>query len=102
MKVVYGDETVMRLCTVQREGQRAFGEGGWKRLKKRIKELEASDCCKDLLLGPGRWHPLSRDLAGCYAGNVTDKQRIVVEELPSDDGLTLIISVRVIKIVDYH
>lgn len=102
MKVVYADKSVMRLCTVQREGQRAFGEGGWKRLKKRIKELEVSGCCEDLLLGPGRWHLLTRDLAGRYAGNVTDRQRIIVEQLPTDGGLSLTISVRVIKIDDYH
>lgn len=102
MKVVYADQRTCRLCTVQRVGQAEFGEAGWKRLKLRIKELEASAGIEELLEGPGSWHLLTRDRNGCHAGKVTGTQRIIVEPAGGSDPDPGGVTVRVIEIVDYH
>ena len=99
MRVVYRDERTCRLCTQQKLGKAEFGEAGWKRLKNRIKELEASASIADLLLGPGGWHPLLRERRGCYSGTVTGALRIIVQEDDPDSQPGTAI---VLEIVDYH
>lgn len=99
MRVVYRNERTCRLCTQQKLGQAEFGQAGWKRLKNRIKELEASVSLEDLLLGPGGWHHLLRERRGYYAGNVTGAMRIIVQEgEPESQTGTAV----VLEIVDYH
>lgn len=73
------------------------------KLPLRIKALETADSVGDLPKEDplGRWHELSSDRAGHWAGKLSDNYRLVVR--PEGDGETWeAVTVTVIEITDYH
>lgn len=102
MEIRYEDKKLEKLCTDEREMRRKRSDIADK-LRLRIKALEAAPTVGDLQsYDPlGRWHPLSADLAGLWAGKLSANHRLLVRPDNPDDPLPSVI-VTVIDIDDYH
>lgn len=102
MRVEYGDRKLEKLCTDEHEMQKKRGDIA-PRLKLRIKALEVADNVGDLVtIDPlGKWHELSADRPGHWAGKLSANYRLVIR--PDGDGETWeALMVTVIEITDYH
>ena len=102
MKVEYESAKLQKLCTDEREMQRKRADIA-KGLKLRIKALESAPLFGDLQTDDplGRWHELTADLRGRWAGKLTVNQRLIVipDSIVDADYAA---SVTVVDIVDYH
>ena len=101
METRYEDKKFEKLCTDEREMRRKRSDIADKRL--RIKALEAAPTVGDLQsYDPlGRWHSLTADLDGLWAGKLSANHRLLVRPDNLDDPLPSLI-VTVIDIDDYH
>ena len=81
----YVDKTLERLCTDEREMKRRRADI-WRKLQLRIKALEAAPTLGALPASDplGRWHPLTVDRPGTWAGWVSPNHRIIIR--PEGDG----------------
>lgn len=101
MEVHFKDNKLEKQCTNEREMQREFQQLS-KRLKRRMKALEAAESVADLRqIDPtGRWHSVDSLYKGCYAGEISGNVRIVIE--PDPLGSLAATVVTVITVKDYH
>lgn len=99
MNVVYADKKLERLCTSEKEMRKRRPDIA-QRLPLRIAALEAANSMEQLVgFDPlGRWHRLSGDLDGQWAGKLTANWRLLVRP---DAGGGLVV-VTVLEIADYH
>lgn len=102
LKVEYASAKLEKLCTDEHEMQRKRADIA-KGLKLRIKALESAPLFGDLQTDDplGRWHELTADHRGRWAGKLSVNQRLLVVpdgSVDADDAA----SVTVIDIVDYH
>lgn len=81
----YDNASLERLCTDEREMKKRRADIAQK-LKLRIKALEAAPNVGALTSGDplGKWHRLSADRAGTWAGWVSKNHRIIIR--PEGDG----------------
>lgn len=100
MEVRYGDRELERLCTDENIMRRKRGDiaAG---LRRRINALNEAHSVGELrALDPlGKWHPLTGNRAGSWAGKLDRHNRIVIE---TDGAGASAITVTVVEIVDYH
>lgn len=102
MEVRYGDRALEKLCTDEKQ-MRRHREDIAPRLRLRIAALKTATNIADLItLDPrGRWHALTADRAGTWAGTLSRNHRLVIR--PLGEGLAVdAVEVAVIEIVDYH
>lgn len=108
MEIHYLDEKLETLCTDDRKAQRELGKDGFKKLRRRLADLEAARSLGDL--PAGRPHPLQGDRKGQFALDLNGGNRLVLE--PADDPPPVdgdgnlewkkVRSVRIVFIGDYH
>lgn len=100
MIVCYSSKQLEKECTDEREMKRKRGPLAPK-LRLRINALEAANSLEELLtLDPlGRWHQLTADRAGQWAGRLSPNWRLIVEQV---DGEGYAVTVLVVEIEDYH
>ncbi|MDE1674979.1 type II toxin-antitoxin system RelE/ParE family toxin [Nocardia gipuzkoensis] len=98
----YDDKKLEQLCTNEREMRRKRGDIADK-LRLRIKALETAKTVGELPTHDplGRWHALSADLDGLWAGKLSANYRLLVR--PEGEGEPFsAVTVTVIDIDDYH
>jgi len=102
MQVSYGDKSLERLCTDEKEMRKRRADIA-RKLPLRIKALEAAPTLADLVSQDplGYWHELTADRAGAWSGRLTPNQRIIIEPTGETPGLESV-TVTVIELVDYH
>lgn len=98
----YEDKKFEKLCTDEREMRKKRSDVA-SGLRKRIKALEvAKDIGELLVYDPlGKWHALTADLDGCWAGKLNANYRLLVRPEDSADPLRAV-TVTAIEIIDYH
>lgn len=77
--MLYGSASLKRLCTDEREMNRRRADIA-RKLRLRIKALEAAPNLGALVVADplGRWHRLTGDLSGHWAGWVSRNHRIII------------------------
>jgi toxin HigB-1 len=76
---------------------RELGAQVAKALKPRVAELQRVREFPDLLVGTGRWEPLTADRSGQWSARLTANYRLIVGE--ERDGVAIAL---VVEITDYH
>lgn len=110
MQINYRSKKDMNAFTVERKGIQKWGIVIAKKIRIRIKELEAATSLKQVShLPPPRCHSLQGDLAGKYAVDVSSNKRLVFEptqdpqRLPNGgDDLESITEITILEVTDYH
>lgn len=102
MEVRYEDNKLEKLCTDEREMRRKRADIADK-LRLRLKALEAAETVDELPESDplGRWHPLSANRTGQWAGKLSPNYRLLVRPEGSDDGTSAGI-VTVIEISNHY
>ncbi len=77
---------------------RELGAQVAKALKLRVAELQRVREFPDLLVGTGRWEPLTADRSGQWSARLTANYRLIVEE--ERDGVVALALIA--EITDYH
>lgn len=100
MRIRYSSHQLRKECSDEREMKRKRGSVAPK-LRLRINALSAATSLEDLqTLDPlGRWHPLTANRSGQWAGDLSRNWRLIVEDDGVEGGE---VSVLVIEIEDYH
>lgn len=101
MNVSYSSNKLEKALTEAKVMRREYGEQRSRKLQMRVKELEAVGNLAELQEGPGRWHLLTGNLSGRWAGDVSGNFRIIITPLGEGTAVE-ITSVRVEEITDYH
>lgn len=102
MEVQYADRDLRDLCTDEKKMRRKRGDIADK-LRLRIGALRTANSIADLVtLDPsGKWHQLTANRAGTWAGRLSNNWRLIIR--PEGDGLSAdAVEVTVIEITDYH
>ncbi len=105
MEVAFASERLRDLVASERALVRAYGKACARRIGQRLQQLRVAETLADLRLMSGRCHELTGDRAGCLALDLVHPLRLVFEpaaRLPGAMDWSLITSVIVIEIVDYH
>jgi toxin HigB-1 len=97
MELRYASRDLERICTDERRMVRELGAQVAKALKLRVAELQRVREFPDLLVGTGRWEPLTADRAGQWSARLTANYRLIVEE--EREGVAIAL---VVEITDYH
>lgn len=102
LEVRYEDKKLEKLCTDEREMRKERSDIA-DRLRLRIKALETAHAVGELAAHDplGKWHPLSANLSGLWAGKLRANYRLLVRPDGSADPLCAV-TVTVIDIDDYH
>lgn len=103
MQVEYSDNSLERLCTDEKEMKKRRADIADK-LKLRIKALQAAPNLgalpeQDPL---GRWHPLTGDRAGTWAGSVSRNHRIIIRPDGDEPGVDSVTVTVIAAGEDYH
>ena len=105
MIVTYASRRMRLVCTDER-ACRKMRPDLVEKVKLRHNALEVAKDMPDLVsIDPGgRWHPLTGDRAGTWAGRLSKNYRMIVR--PYGDGVEVVVteenSVEVVEIADYH
>lgn len=108
MDILFKDDELQRLGSIEKLQRRKLGANGAKRLKRRLADLMAATRVTDLVAG--RPHPLTGDRAGQFAVGLDGGRRLVFEPavdpppLREDRSIAWdrVTSVRIVYIGDYH
>ncbi len=102
VEVRYEDKKLEKLCIDEREMRRKRADIADK-LQLRVNALKTAKSVEHLLVHDplGRWHQLSENLNGLWAGRLSPNFRLLVRPEESDDP-RLAVTVTVIDIDDYH
>jgi len=102
LKIEYAGADLEKLCTNEAWLRRKRGDLA-KRLPLRIKALEAARTVGELAaIDPlGRWHELTADRPGHWAGKLTDNWRLIMRP-EGHANLRQSKHVTVVDITDYH
>lgn len=109
MKLDYSSRKLRKLCEDEREMHKRRPDIE-RTLRIRVAALAANNSLDDLCANDplGKWHRLTGDRLGQWAGKVSANERIVIE--PQEDGVRVIglseelqsTEARIIDIGDYH
>lgn len=102
MEVQYEDRSLEQLCTDEKEMRRRRADIADK-LRLRIAAVNRATTIADLVtLDPGgKWHPLTANLAGTWAGRLSRNWRLIIR--PEGDVIAIdAVEVTVTDIADYH
>jgi len=111
VEIKYKSRKLQKACLQQRKGDAEWGLVQAKRMRQRIKELQACESLADMFLFPGaRFHALHHNREGQFAVDLQHPYRLILEPLGDplayrpDGGLDLtrITAVRIIEVEDYH
>lgn len=109
MEVSFGDSKLQSIVENDRSLKKEYGEKNARRIMDRVNALRAVDNVTDLAPLPGRWHELSSNRKGQWAGDLDHPKRIVIRPTPPvpkkpDGGIDWheVRRVTVVEIVDYH
>jgi proteic killer suppression protein len=97
MELRYASRDLERICTDERRMVRELGAQVAKALKLRVAELQRVREFPDLLVGTGRWEPLTADRSRQWSARLTANYRLIVEEERDRVAIAL-----VVEITDYH
>ncbi|SHJ80620.1 proteic killer suppression protein [Tessaracoccus bendigoensis DSM 12906] len=100
MRLRYSSRQLEKECTDERGMKRRRGALAAK-LRLRVNALEVAESMTDLqAVDPlGKWHPLTADRAGRWAGRLSANWRLIVEPAGDEPGM---VTALVIDIEDYH
>lgn len=100
MRLRYSSKQLAKECTDEREMKRRRGALAAK-LRLRVNALEVAESMTDLqAMDPlGKWHPLTANRSGQWAGDLSRNWRLIVEDDGVEGGE---VSVMLIEIRDYH
>lgn len=102
MEVQYEDRGLEKLCTDEKEMRRRRADIADK-LRLRIAAVVRATTIADLVaLDPGgKWHPLTENRAGTWAGRLSRNWRLIIR--PEGDVIAIdAVEVTVTEIADYH
>lgn len=105
MEIAFASRRLRDLVASERDLIRTYGKACAKRIGQRIQQLRVAETLADLRVMAGRCHELTGDLAGCLALDLVHPLRLVFEPAAPQAGAlnwSLVTSVIVIEIVDYH
>ncbi len=88
MNLDFDDPRLQRLVESERRMLKECGKERTERLKNRLSQLRAAATFTDLRPLPGHWHPLVRDWAGHWSGDLDQPYRLIVrptEPVPLQD-----------------
>ncbi len=108
MDILFKDNALRRLCTQERVMLRALGKKGARKLRARLKDLQAFSNMKEVCFG--RPHPLRGHFKECLGLDLDGGRRLVLEAanepIPRNEDHSIdwssVTRVRVIFIGDYH
>lgn len=102
MQVAYATRSLEKLCTDEKEMRRKRADVAVK-LRLRIKALETAENVSHLKIHDpmGRWHALTADLAGQWAGWLSPNHRIIIRPEGGGPPATRT-AVTVMELTDYH
>lgn len=108
MDIFYVNDKVEVLCTDEKKAQRELGRDGFKKLRRRLADLEAAQSLDDL--PAGRPHPLKGKRKGQFALDLNGGKRLVFEVADEPPPLDArgnlewrkVRSIRITYIGDYH
>jgi len=103
MKIEFKNKKLKKTCEDSKKLNKEFNKQAEKIIT-RISELAAADNLYDISKLPqARLHPLRGDLVGCFAVDLKHPYRLIFSPLNGDvSDLKLIISIKILKIDDYH
>lgn len=102
LELRYKDRRLEKLCTDEREMRKKRADIAGK-LQRRIKALETAATVGELSTHDpsGKWHQLTSNLDGLWAGRLSDNYRLLIQpDDPADPRSA--VTVTVIEICDYH
>lgn len=102
LDVSYADKKLEKLCTDEREILKKRADIAGK-LRLRINALETAKTVGELSTHDplGKWHPLTANLDGLWAGKLSPNYRLLVRPENSAEPRSAV-TVTVIEIEDYH
>ena len=102
MEVRYGDKGLEKLCANEREMRKKRSDIADK-LRLRVNALETATSVGDLATHDplGKWHALSANLNGLWAGKLSANYRLLVQPEDSEDPLAAV-TVTVIEISNHY
>ncbi|WP_125610518.1 type II toxin-antitoxin system RelE/ParE family toxin [Specibacter cremeus] len=101
MDLSFSSNKLERQLTEDKVMRKTYSDQWVKKLRLRMKELQAAENMAELQEGPGHWHPLVGNLAPQWAGEVSGNFRIFVTPL-GNGAAAEITAVQIEKIDDYH
>lgn len=110
MDILFADEKLKRLLITERVLKREYGIGNAKVFARRMSDLRAATCLRDMALLPGRCKELDVDRKGQLSLDLHGGYRLVFEPAHDpvprkpDGGLdwSAVTGIRILDIVDYH
>lgn len=111
MEITFGDRSLQKACSSQKESDRRWGADNAKKIRQRLEDLRAFSCLADVpSTPPFRCHPLRGSRQGHFAVDVKQPFRLIFEidhdPIPrlSDGGMdrALVTAIRVLSVEDYH
>lgn len=110
MEITFRNNNLKKCANNDRVGIKNLGAERFKKYKKRLDQLRASNTLEDLRQQPGRFHELTQNKKGKWACDLDHPYRLIFEPLenpiPTDnDGKYLWIEIKGVEIIDiedYH
>jgi proteic killer suppression protein len=108
VEVLFTDAKIERAFSDQRELRRRWGAVGGKKITLRLQQLAAAPTMAEMRSLPGWCHALIGDRAGCFAVDVHQPYRLIFRPTSASatseepKGWTVIDSVTIIDVIDYH
>lgn len=110
MDILFADEKLKKLLNTERVLKRDYGIANTKVFARRMSDLRAAPCLKDMALLPGRCKELKLDRKGQLSLDLHGGYRLVFEPAHDpvprrpDGGLdwSAVTGIRILEIVDYH
>jgi plasmid maintenance system killer protein len=111
VEILYRSNQLQKICSSEAKMRRKFGDRQAERLMQRLAELKGADCLEDMRYFPAvRCHELHQDREGQLAVDLIHPKRLIFKPdhdpipLKDDGGLdwTLVTSILIIEVVDYH
>lgn len=110
MDINFKSKKLAKTCNNYERSQKAYGQVGAKKLRRRLDDMRAATCLDDLQNLPGRCHELKGDLAETLSLDLEQPYRLLFvpahDSLPrkADGGLdwTQITAVEIVGVEDTH
>ncbi len=99
MEIEFRTNRLRKACNDERSGTREFGIDRCKAVRRRLDDLRACVTLRDMLdvMGRGRLHKLSGDMAGKWSLDVDGPYRLIMTPI-TDDGSGDPLSARAVRI----
>ncbi|SLJ23029.1 plasmid maintenance system killer protein [Mycobacteroides abscessus subsp. abscessus] len=100
--MLYDNKAIEKLCTDEKVMRKKRGDIADK-LRRRVKALETAESVGELRTHDplGKWHQLTGDLAGQWAGELSRNERLLIRPHNTEEPWDSV-TVTVLDIDDYH